>query len=54
VDEINKGDALIRFFNQDDPEQLTDEEWTSRVAGIQYVLDTLLTTIFGKQKKSQQ
>jgi hypothetical protein len=37
--EIRKIDALLRFYLKIDPEDLSDEEWADRWAGLKYALE---------------
>ena len=36
--EIGKGNAMIRFYRNQDPSDMTDEQWAKTVCEIQYCL----------------
>jgi len=52
VDDIAKGNALIRFFHQVDPATLDDEQWAERLNEITWCLKVVQKLIWGSDKKS--
>lgn len=50
LDEIEKGDALIRVFHRTDPDELADEQWARRANEAVFIVKFIAESFFGKPK----